>query len=526
MACVAPATGRVRENSGSMSDSKRVLFLCAQGGQQDAELVASVGRALQNAAGGKIAVSVASLRNRDANSIREQAPTLDVRRSFEEFRREKSYQDIDSQVMRLARDYGDVNWWAVAASERSFIDASFLVGGLGQRSESREYVEALIASMVCYFEAILSSEKFSAVLCPEADSLISHVLYQVARRLRVRIVALSPNAWIREDGRPGFFLCCDEFLHSDRMEAFYKELGQSGLSKDEQTRVRRFKRVVVDFDVQRDYRIATNNSFVVPAISPNLKALPQYLWENASRDKDVEYYKIDVFAKAKANILRAWRRWRSKNLLGTGTINVPRRSVFYAMQYQPEQSSLVGGIFFANQIATIENIAKALPFGYTLVVKEHPRGRGARPAWQYRHLAHFPNVQFCDAGAKDILKQCEATVTISGTIGLEALALDKPVVVLGNVYYDFADIVYKPKSWSEVAQVLRRILIDREYEQNASRQDLIDRFFLSYLVARVPALLSKDSAAEIAGAIIAELDVAGRALRPEDKKTNDRVENG
>jgi uncharacterized pyridoxamine 5'-phosphate oxidase family protein len=490
-----------------MTQPAHVLLLCAQGATVEAELNASIGAALQKASGRAVTASVVSLRKQDAEAMQAMAPDIDVRESFEEFRGGTHVADLDAEVARLARDYTDVNWWLIAAGERNIIDASFLVGGLGQRVETRAYVEALIVHMVRYYEAVFASGDFVAAMCPEADSLITYVFYQVARKFGVRILCMSPNAWIREEGRPGFFLCRDEFLHSDRMEEMYRQFGRRGATKEESERVERFKRSVVDFDVKKEFLAATKQKFVVPSTSPQLNNLFRYLRENAARDKDVEYYKIDIWAKTKANILRSWRRWRSKHLIGTPSTPIPPRSVFYGMQYQPEQTTLVGGNLFANQIATIENIAKCLPFGYTLVVKEHPRGRGARPAWQYRHLAHYPNIEFCDADSKDILRRCEATVTITGTIGLEAMALDKPVFVLGNVYYDIADIVYKPKSWPDLARALHRVLIEREYENNTSRHELIDRFFLSYLVARVPVYLSKDSAREIAQALIDELGV-------------------
>jgi len=493
----------VRATSGPV----RVLLLCAQGGDADAQLIGGIAGALQDVGGGDVRATVASLLRRDADTMRGLAVGVDIHESFEEFRGRSHVPDLDAEVARLVRDYPSVNWWEIAAGERSIIDASFLVGGLGQRMESRAYVEALIVNMVRYYESILSSVAFSAAMCPEADALISYVLYQVARRFGVRMLAISPNAWIREDGRPGFFLCRDEFLHSDRMEDAYRALRARALTAEETDRVTRFRRSVVDFDVKREYRATTNRSFVVPPTSPQLRNLIAYLRENAARDKNVEYFKIDVWEKAKANVRRSWRRLRTKGLLGDASLDFPERSVFYAMQYQPEQSTLVGGNFFANQIATIENIAKCLPFGYTLIVKEHPRGRGARPSWQYQHLAHYPNIQFSDADSKAILRRCAATVTIAGTIGLESIAMDKPVVVLGNVYYDFADVVYKARSWPELAQTLRRILVDREYEKNARRHELIDRFFLSYLMARVPAQLAKDSARTIAEAVCAELGV-------------------
>lgn len=518
----------LRENAAAARNgsSYRVLVLCPQGGPPEAEFNASIGAALAKAARAGVDVSMACLRQVDAEAIRSLAPAVQVLQSFEAFRRESPAVNVPAEALRLACDYPGANWWQIIAGERSIVDSSFLVGGLGQRSVSRAYVEALVVNMVRYFETIISQSRYSAVMCQVVDSLIIHVFYQVARKFGVQILALTPNAWIREDGKPGFYIGQDEFMHNRRMEEAYDELAKRPMTEDERDRARRYQRTVFEFNILTTYQSITKRPFVVPPFSPNLKRLYAYLKENAARDEGVEYYKIDAFSKAKANVLRVWRRWRSGGLLGPKVREILPRSVFFPMQYQPEQTTLIGGIYFANQISVIENVAKALPFGCTLVVKEHPRGRGSRPAWQYKHLAHFPNVMFCDGDAKDLIKRCDAVVTITSTVGLEAMALDRPVVLLGSCYYDFADIVYKPKSWSEVAQVLRRILIDREYEQNASRQDLIDRFFLSYLVARVPALLSKDSAAEIAGAIIADLDVAGRALRPEDKKTNDRVENG
>jgi Capsule polysaccharide biosynthesis protein len=491
-----------------MSASAHILLLCAQGGAPEAELNVSIGAALRRLNTERVAVSIASLRDQDAALMQEMAPAMNILEAFEGFRRRTRIDNMEAEVARLARDYKGVNWWLVAAGERSFIDASLLVGGLGQRVETQEYVEALLVYLVCYFEAIFAAQNFTAIMCPEADSLIQYVLFHVARHRGVRVLAMTPNAWIREDGLPGFFFCRDEFLHSDRMEETYRQLGARAITAEESSRVQRFRNTVVGFDVRSEYRALTKSNFVVSALSPMLKRLPAYLWDNAARDTDVEYFKIDVVAKAKANLLRSWRRWRAKHLMGSMSPDIPPRSVFYGMQYQPEQSTLVGGNFFANQVATIENIAKCLPLGYTLIVKEHPRGRGARPAWQYRHLAHFPNVQFCDADSKEILKRTEASVTIAGTIGLEAIAMDKPSVVLGDVYFDFADFVYRAQSWPDLARILRRILIEREYEKIQNRNELIDRFFLAYLIARIPVLLSKDSDDAIAEAVFAELGIS------------------
>ncbi len=484
--------------------SKRILIQTAQGGTQQPFINAALAEGIQRQSHGEFSAAVVTLRECDADVVRQLAPSVGICCSFESFIDGRGVIDLDTETARLARDYIDVNWWAVAAGERSFVDASFLVGGLGNRTESREYVERLIVNLVRFFEHIFASHEFAAAVCQEADSLVTHVFYQVARRFGVKIIGLWPPAWMREDGNTGFSFGRDEFRHSDQMERIYRELQGRELSGQERERLRRFKDSVVNFDLNRAYSNKKKTA-ATPALSPNLTKIGRYLGENSKRRKDIEYYKIDVLAKAKANLLRVWRRWRSRHLLGSKSVDFSPRSVFYAMHYQPEQTTLVGGIFFANQVAVIENIAKSLPFGYSLIVKEHPLGRGARPTWQYRHLAHFPNIQFCDADPKQILKRCAAVVTISGTIGLEALAMDKPVLVLGQCQYDFVDAVYPVRSWPDLAQTLRRVLIDREYENNAGRHRTIDRFFLAYLLTQLPVPRNKESADAIAAAICAEL---------------------
>lgn len=490
----------------TIEHTSRIVLLCAQGGEDDARLIAGISEALANLPNKRVEPSIVSLLTGDANTVREKAHSVEVLPSFEAHCSRGPVADLDAEVDRIVREYPDTNWWSVAAGERNIVDSSFLVGGLGNRLETKQYVEELIVNLVTYFESVFKSANWDTAVCPESDSLISHVFYQVARHFGIRVTVLTPNAWIREDGKPGFFIGRNPFLMSDSMEENYKSLQSRTLTEEEQSRVNRFKGAVAGFDVQKTFLETTKKPFVVPAVSPNWKRSIKYLKANAQRNKHVEYYKIDPISKLAANLRRAWRRRWVERHMGSKTPDFPKRSVFYAMQYQPEQSTLVGGIFYANQIATIENIAKCLPLGYTLIVKEHPRGRGARPIWQYKHLASIPNIEFCDADSKEILKRCDAVVTITSTIGLEAIALDKPAVVLGDCYFEFPEFVYKSNSWVELAEVFKKILVHSHYENLPNRHLQIDRFFLAYLLARIPVQLCESSGPEIAEAIYSSIN--------------------
>src|ERR1700733_13484504 len=279
--------------------SQRILIHNAQGGTQEAEFNAAIAEAIRKQSHEEFSVAAVTLRACDAETIRQLAPSVRICGSFERFRDGQPITDIESQAIRLAREYVCVNWWAIAASERSFIDASFLVGGLGNRTETREYVERLVVGLTCFFEQVFLANEFTAVICQLADTLATHIFYQVARRFSVKIIGVSPTSWMREDGRPGIYLGRDEFRHSDQMEQLYRELSGRELSEQEAKRVRQFKQTVMGFDIVSTYQSITKRPFVASALSPNLKKFGRYLGDNARRKKEVEYYKIDVVAKAK-----------------------------------------------------------------------------------------------------------------------------------------------------------------------------------------------------------------------------------
>ena len=71
--------------------------------------------------------------------------------------------------------------------------------------------------------------------------------------------------------------------------------------------------------------------------------------------------------------------------------------VYYPLHSEPERALSIAAPFFTNQIDVITNIAKSLPVGYKLFVKEHPsmtlkRGTGRKLSF-YKDLLKLPNVK-------------------------------------------------------------------------------------------------------------------------------------
>ncbi len=410
------------------------------------------------------------------------------------------------EVARLRREYTHVNWSAVVASERAFTDYSLLLGSAGHRAESADYIQRLLVNIVTFLEHVFNGQNVQAVVCQTADTLFSHVVFKVAKHLGIEVFAVTP-ALLLEAGAQGGHFTSSEWLESKKMLAAYRSMTGYILSEAEVSRVNSFVAAVKGFKNKTSF-VEKNRERKAgfTALSPNAYRLLPYLKKNSRRDVDVEYIKVSPLLKVRANLIRLVRKFFNRNMFGpVDTGQVPAQSVFFAFQYQPEQSTLSQGLWYVNQIALAENISKSLPLGYTLILKEHPWGRGARPTWQYRHLSGLYNIRFCDAPSKEIIAKVAAVICISGTVGFESLVLDKPTIILGRSFYTHCDLLYRLNSIQELPGVLRRILLDGEHGKIPDRPARLNRFLLSYLNALIPYFPTLENASHYGAALVTEL---------------------
>lgn len=423
----------------------------------------------------------------------------------------ESWRPAEEAVNRLNLNYPLVNWAEVIATERSFTDYSLLLGAAGDRHEDADYVWELLARIVGFFEYVFDTFQIQVMMCPTADTLFTLVGFKVARQKGIEAVAESA-AWLLPEGMPGGgFLTRDEYMRSAQMIVAYEQLGKTEPTSSELTVAHQMAKAILEFSGKTSFSEKNKGKKAgFSTLTPNFLGLLPYLIKNARRDKRVEYTKFRIGDKVRANVMRFFRRRATERYMGSVSCDaLPLKSVFYALHYQPEQSTLTQGVWYANQIALIENISKSLPLGYVLIVKEHPWGRGNRPSWQYRHLARLYNVMFCDAPAKQIISRVEAVVAVAGTIAIESLVMDKPTVLLGRTFFDFSDLFYKVEGIAELPGILREILINRCHEARTDRAFEIDRFLLAYRRALIPAYPVTENSTIFASALIDEIRFRG-----------------
>lgn len=160
--------------------------------------------------------------------------------------------------------------------------------------------------------------------------------------------------------------------------------------------------------------------------------------------------------------------------------------ILFPLHYQPEASTLVKATDFADQADTVRMLAKNMPGGYTLYVKEHYAELGHRDTRFYKEMRKLPNVRVVDpwVDSHELIQKAEAVVVLTSTVGWEALMYGKPVVALGHVFYDTYRYCYKVRDIFNFAEELREILARFPSREEASKEFV--PYFAAYLKAMYP----------------------------------------
>jgi hypothetical protein len=144
---------------------------------------------------------------------------------------------------------------------------------------------------------------------------------------------------------------------------------------------------------------------------------------------------------------------------------------FFPLHKEPEVTLLVYGRNFLNQIEAVRNVARSLPLGMKLVVKEHPSAVGYHTLKYYQKLLDIPNVVLAapHLTSKEIVTHARLVAIIGGSIGLEALMRRVPVIALGRVPFSClpATMFRTNHDGDRLAQDIRDLLTTAAHDEIA-----------------------------------------------------------
>jgi hypothetical protein len=134
--------------------------------------------------------------------------------------------------------------------------------------------------------------------------------------------------------------------------------------------------------------------------------------------------------------------------------------LLFGLHMQPESSIDVYAPFFANQLDTIEKMARAIPPTHKLLVKVHISDADNYSRAQLQRLRDLPGVHLVSptVSSRPFVEQSAGLIVISGTMGLEGALLGKPVIALGRMAYASFPTVARVADLNEMPELVRRQL--------------------------------------------------------------------
>jgi hypothetical protein len=158
--------------------------------------------------------------------------------------------------------------------------------------------------------------------------------------------------------------------------------------------------------------------------------------------------------------------------------SVGEKFVFFPFHVEPELSLLLYAPYHTHQTSVVQNVAQSLPWDTALYAKEHPLSVGMKPMGFYKRVKQTPNVRliYPHLPSRTLIAASRGVVTITGTAGVEAMLMGKPVVTLGDVFYNFVpSLVQHAKSTEALPELLRT------FENFTPNEPLLETFVTALL---------------------------------------------
>lgn len=87
----------------------------------------------------------------------------------------------------------------------------------------------------------------------------------------------------------------------------------------------------------------------------------------------------------------------------------------------------------------------------TIVVKQHP---SCKQRYEFAH----PRIVFANGNnTESLIQLSDAVITVNSTVGLEAIALQKPVITLGAAFYNIAGLTLHANTKSDLVKQLEKV---------------------------------------------------------------------
>gem|GEM_PF-3553233 len=336
------------------------------------------------------------------------------------------------------------------------------------------------ATIVAIYREFLERERPDYMLFPDLEVVDGFLLYSLCKSL-----GIVPIYYVGMRTLGGGFFSADCY---EQLPAYFGDHDAQDLEK-----AARFLKSFLEGKPEALDEPQAAGSLSIqtaPLWRRALKALFMHIrYERKYAGEDNFLLRLKANFSTRIAHFRAWRfrtfqlRWFH---LRDEDAALPKKYVFYALQYTPESS--INGLepYYVDQTRSIDLLLSGLPSDHRLVVKEHPACIGVRPTAFYRELRRKPGLILAAPAipARRCLEGAALVASVTGTVGLESFMLGRPCLLLGRNF--FSHLCGEGEGPGSIRAVIQS-LIGRFQKPDPDRQ----RIELARLIhIRYPILLS------------------------------------
>lgn len=335
--------------------------------------------------------------------------------------------------------------------------------------KDKGYLTKLLSALLSFFEMIIDVECVDYILYENVSNTFSHVAWAVAQEHNKQYLGIGGSRI------PGRFSISSDPLNDERSKIFFNLIRGNEITVPEEVKIwandylDNIDTVVPDYmkingldKVNITKRYINKDKFkVIKRVLSHLQDDAYYSYQSGNPVKTYS----NLFFR---NLKRKFKTLKLKNYYDN-IHSTEDKFLLYPMHFHPESSTSILAGTYLNEYEVIRNIAFNLPQGMNLYVKDHVSAWGYPSLEFYNNLKKLPNVYVLgpNENTKSLIKKSEGVITLTSTVGYEALLLGKKVYLFGKVFYEDHVNVVKIVSPADLFNIFmttsRNEGFDREY---------------------------------------------------------------
>ena len=348
--------------------------------------------------------------------------------------------------MKFEEKYG-ISLWGLALNERLlYMHNNFY-------HFSADQIESLLLSECELFDNILTEINPDYLVIKETALHHNHLLHLMCRKKGIKILMLNntklgSNKYTISEEMYSF----DSFENDDVGEIpkrTFEDL--QNLLKSDDSSIKLKKYVTKQASSKVD-KINALIDYVIKSKNDNIKTHYSYFGRT----------KIRVLLNETSNRLKIKNRKSFIDKNSNYRINSNEQYVLLPLHQEPERSLLIAAPFFTNQLETIRHVAKSLPPGYRLYVKEHYSQflREWREIDYYKKILEIPNVKLFhpSSSMEELIKNSSLVITVSGTTAFEANFYEKPSIIFTKMEFSKLSSIFFVECINDLPTIIRTAL--------------------------------------------------------------------